>query len=70
MSNMLPSHTSLMWREMYGTMGAYKDEVKDLLRSTKKTRTKKSKSYTEMYYMYTNLLTKYGVLNFKTDKLS
>ena len=54
---------------MYGTMGAGKDEVKDLQQSTKKTCTKKSKSYAEMYYMYTNIPTKYGVLNFKTDEI-
>ena len=54
---------------MYGTMGADKDGVKDLQQSTQKMYTKKSQSYAEMYYMYTNLLTKYGVLNFKTDKM-
>ena len=44
LSNVLLSHTFVIWREIYGTMGADKDEVKDLQRSTKKTEcTKKSK---------------------------
>ena len=69
MFNVLLSHTFVIWREIYGTMGADKDEVKDLQRSTKKEMHAKIQKVTrDVLYVY-QLLTKYGVLNFKIDKM-
>ncbi len=69
MFNVLVSHTFVIWREIYGVIGADKDEVKDLQRSTKKKMHEKiQKVNRDVLYVY-QPPTKYGDLNFKIDKM-